>query len=427
MTSAEVDNTWRRIPLKRICRVNERVLSEDTQPAREFRYVDISCVDELGRVYPSELMAFGEAPSRARRLIQAGDVLVSTVRTYLRAIAAAPLPTEELVCSTGFAVLSPNADTHPRFLYWFCRSSSFLDEVVARSVGVSYPAVSPNELGSIPCCIPPRSTQKAIADFLDAETTRIDDLVVSRLSTRALLEERARTVTSATLTGYASLADPDPAELGPSGEFQIVSLGRVATIQTGLTVDEARRAGSEAVTRPYLRVANVQDGYLALENLTEIAVPLALAERCELRPGDVLMTEGGDLDKLGRGTVWPGAVPGCLHQNHVFAVRPQPDLLDPLYLALMTTTHHARAYFESTGTRTTNLASTNASKIAAFPIPLPPLPAQRELVARVQVELEVATKASKVVTEQATLLRERRQALITSAVTGQVDLTRGAA
>ncbi|MEV4497095.1 hypothetical protein AB0J84_15510 [Micromonospora arborensis] len=135
------------------------------------------------------------------------------------------------------------------------------------------------------------------------------------------------------------------------------------------------------------------------------------------------MTEGGDLDKLGRGTVWRGEIPDCLHQNHVFALRPELDRLDCEYLALMTQTVHGRCYFESTGSKTTNLASTNSSKILSFPIPLPSVSRQRELVRGARSRLEVIERARQEIDRQLALLAERHQALITAAVTGQIDVS----
>ncbi|CAM5687442.1 restriction endonuclease subunit S [Streptomyces griseorubiginosus] len=161
--------------------------------------------------------------------------------------------------------------------------------------------------------------------------------------------------------------------------YELVRLGYVARLQNGLTVDAKRDVTGDVVTRPYLRVANVQAGSLSLESVTEITVPRSVARRSTLRPGDVLMTEGGDLDKLGRGTVWQGELEGCLHQNHVFAIRPLPQRLNGRFLAYLTQSHYGRHYFESTGTRTTNLASTNSNKIQSFPLPLPPLGEQRRI------------------------------------------------
>jgi type I restriction enzyme, S subunit len=160
----------------------------------------------------------------------------------------------------------------------------------------------------------------------------------------------------------------------------LVRLGYLATIQSGVTVDGKRDQEADSVTLPYLRVANVQDGHLDLGTITEIRVPKTVARSVMLRHGDVLMTEGGDLDKLGRGTVWNSEIGNCLHQNHVFAVRPDRDKLMPEYLALITQSAYARAYFESTGTKTTNLASTSSSKIRDFRIPFVDLDEQRRIV-----------------------------------------------
>lgn len=135
------------------------------------------------------------------------------------------------------------------------------------------------------------------------------------------------------------------------------------------------------------------------------------------------MTEGGDLDKLGRGTVWRGEVSRCLHQNHVFALRPESDSLDADYLALMTRTLHGRNYFESTGVKTTNLASTNSNKILSFPIPLPSVTEQRNLAKRAQTALDNIATAGQVLDRQLKVLTERRQALVTAAVIGQIDVS----
>lgn len=172
----------------------------------------------------------------------------------------------------------------------------------------------------------------------------------------------------------------DPRSLRLPDTYELVRLGYVARLQNGLTVDAKRDVTGDVVTRPYLRVANVQAGSLNLESVTEITVPRSVARRSTLRPGDVLMTEGGDLDKLGRGTVWQGELEGCLHQNHIFAIRPDPQRLNGRFLAYLTQSLYGRCYFESTGTRTTNLASTNSNKIQSFPLPLPPLEEQRRIV-----------------------------------------------
>jgi len=258
---------------------------------------------------------------------------------------------------------------------------------------------------------PAFSTQCAIADYLDRETARIDALIAAKRRMVGLLDERDQIELS-------RLVVPENCEMAHLRYF--------STIQGGITVDASRDAGADAVIRPYLRVANVQAGRLDLTEVTQIMVPLALAARSTLRKDDVLMTEGGDIDKLGRGTVWGGGLEGCLHQNHIFAVRPDPRYLDSWYLALVTQSRHARAYFESTGVQSTNLASTSSSKILDLPVPVLPVQVQREIVAYWKQQAARTIGMVSALTHQMVLLNERRQALITAAVTGHLDLPEAA-
>lgn len=200
--------------------------------------------------------------------------------------------------------------------------------------------------------------------------------------------------------------------------WPLVRLGYLCRLQSGLTVDAARDLTGDVVTRPYLRVANVQAGHVETESVTEITVPRSLAARSTLQYGDVLMTEGGDLDKLGRGTVWRNELEGCLHQNHVFALRTFREHLDPQYLALVTQSLYARHYFETTGTKTTNLASTNKSKILDFPTPLPPLEEQRRIAGFLTAEIARINQATDARRSQLKLLKERRISQIHSALSG---------
>jgi len=204
------------------------------------------------------------------------------------------------------------------------------------------------------------------------------------------------------------------------GAYSMVRLGSVARIQPGLTLDAGKAMTLPTVSRPYLRVANVQDGWVDLSEMKEVDVPRVLAHRWELQYGDVLMTEGGDADKLGRGAVWKGEIPGCLHQNHVFAVRPGGKLYPP-YLGFVTQTSYARAYFEATSSKTTGIASTSASKIASFRIPLPPIEDQIRIDGFLDAETAridaIATKKRRLVE----LLTERRAGFIETEIRRLAD------
>ena len=155
------------------------------------------------------------------------------------------------------------------------------------------------------------------------------------------------------------------------------SLEDVAEVQTGIA--KGKLVSGQSVSVPYLRVANVQDGYVDLSIIKEIVVKPAEVERYRLRKGDVLFTEGGDFDKLGRGTVWQGEIDPCLHQNHVFAVRPSSARLLPAILALQAASDYGRRYFQLSSKQSTNLASINSTQLKQFPVIVPPLPEQRKI------------------------------------------------
>ncbi|MBL7730907.1 MAG: restriction endonuclease subunit S [Chitinophagaceae bacterium] len=155
----------------------------------------------------------------------------------------------------------------------------------------------------------------------------------------------------------------------PEG-WDVKPLGSISQITSGITLGK-KHTGSDTIELPYLRVANVQDGYLDLNDMSTIRIPSSLVGKYKLEIGDVLMNEGGDFDKLGRGTLWRGQLPICLHQNHVFKVRTNRLKLHPEYLEIISQSPYGRKFFILSSKQSTNLASINSSQLKAFPIPLP--------------------------------------------------------
>lgn len=168
----------------------------------------------------------------------------------------------------------------------------------------------------------------------------------------------------------------------PEG-WKRLSLHQLALIQTG--VAKGKKDIKNPIQCPYLRVANVQDGHLDLTEIKIISIASNELSRYSLRRGDVLMTEGGDFDKLGRGFVWEEQIQGCLHQNHVFAVRPDPDKLDSFFLSYQAGSSYGKGYFVSCSKQSTNLASINSSQLKEFPVLLPSLREQKAIVQIVQI------------------------------------------
>ena len=196
--------------------------------------------------------------------------------------------------------------------------------------------------------------------------------------------------------------------------WEVKPLKRVAEIQTGLAKGkEVELEGSVEV--PFLRVANVQDNFLDLENVHMITIQESSLSRYLLRPGDVLMNEGGDFDKLGRGCIWDGVINPCIHQNHVFAVRPHS--IRPSWLNAYTSSKQANSYFISRSKQSTNLASISSSNLMDLPVPIAPNSETEEILGFLDRE---TAKIDALIVEQQRLielLQEKRQAVISHAVT----------
>ncbi|WP_378957058.1 restriction endonuclease subunit S [Pelosinus sp. sgz500959] len=269
---------------------------------------------------------------------------------------------------------------------------------------------------------PSLSEQERIAAYLESSCVEIDRAIATKClqleTLDALRKEAIQRAVTRGLDEHAELRQTGSIwmEKVPVG-WDLICLKRVAKIQGGLTLGKVY--DGPVIERPYLRVANVQDGYLALEDVTIIEVPLEVAKRVELRIDDVLMTEGGDLDKLGRGFLWSGEIPDCLHQNHIFAVRCFRHKLLPKFLTYLTASRYGRDYFEATGKKTTNLASTNSTKVGAFPLPLPSVEEQERIVAFLDTELEGIKSLVANIENQISTLTFYRKSLIHECVTGQ--------
>lgn len=196
----QVPAHWEVKPIKAVASYNDDVLTEATPPDHEIAYVEISDVQAGVGIAGSTAYAFSDAPSRARRRVQCGDIIVSTVRTYLRAIAAVTAPADNMIVSTGFAVIRPRA-INSRFIGYALLAEQTINEIIARSVGISYPAINASDLVRIPVSVPPLPEQVAIATFLDRATAKIDALLNVAEEAIALLQERRAALISAAVTG----------------------------------------------------------------------------------------------------------------------------------------------------------------------------------------------------------------------------------
>ncbi len=205
----DVPERWEVKKLRFVASTNDETLSDGEHPLRPVSYVDISSVDSTAGIVHTEEMVFDDAPSRARRLVQDGDTIVSTVRTYLRAIAPVRSPPADMVVSTGFAVIRP-LHVDPGFASWALREYGFVEEIVACSTGVSYPAINASKIRDLPIPLPPLAEQRAIAAFLDRETEQIDALRGKAETAIERLQEHRTALITAAVTGKIDVRDAAP-------------------------------------------------------------------------------------------------------------------------------------------------------------------------------------------------------------------------
>jgi type I restriction enzyme S subunit len=236
-------------------------------------------------------------------------------------------------------------------------------------------------------------------------------------------EELLRRVASARRNQWAGRGrydDPPPpnvSELPPLPDgWAWVRLDALAAIKGGITVDR-KRQDSTARPVPYLRVANVQRGFLNLDEVKFIDAPAADIEELRLRQGDVLFNEGGDRDKLGRGWIWEGQLPECIHQNHVFRARPFTNDVSSKLISWWANTF-GKDYFLREGKQTTNLASINMTKLSALPVLVPPAAEQHRIVAEVDRRLSIVREVEAEVEANLGRAIALRQAVLARAFSG---------
>lgn len=374
------------MPLKHAVAMNPEVLPETTPPETEIEYVDISTL-ETGSVeaLSPKPLTFGEAPSRARRVLRSGDTILSTVRTYLRAVATFPRVEGNLVASTGFAVLRPNGTLLPRFAYWAALSEPFVNAIVAHSEGVSYPAISPSVLGALHLPVPPVHEQEHIANFLDEQTARIDALIAEKLRLRELLSEH----TNSRLYSLFGTSGATQGSLPKLAYF-------VSENNAGEVIDKSWWGeGSERL-------------YTCAREPLESNFDSFPADK-RTTPRDLLLTRNGT-------PYVHKPVPGSIYSNVVQRVTISERIdLDFLRNALQVAAWSMKGYGVS-------IESLNYGMWASLRFPVPNLERQRELTLQAEGLVALAERLQGHLAAHIARLREYRSSLISAAVTGQLDV-----
>ena len=232
----EVPEHWEVKPLKRWVRLNARTLGQKTSPDFEFRYVDIGSVQTGRLVKEPERIRFEAAPSRARRVLRRGDTIISTVRTYLKAIWYVGEDADDLIASTGFAVLTPGSGVEPEYLGYVIQSSPFVNRVTANSIGIAYPAIAETVLGRFPVALPPTvDEQQAIVAHIKTESAPLDDAIARTEEEIKLIREYRDRLIADVVTGQVDVRSWQP---GPDDVVDDAALAALGDDPDDVTVEE---------------------------------------------------------------------------------------------------------------------------------------------------------------------------------------------
>jgi type I restriction enzyme S subunit len=219
---------------------------------------------------------------------------------------------------------------------------------------------------------------------------------------------------------YREPVKPETSELPKLPEGWVwTNLLAVSELKGGITKGQKRKSSDVLHSVSYLRVANVQRGFLDLREIKQIEATEDEIRELRLLPGDILFNEGGDRDKLGRGWIWRGEIPNCIHQNHVFRARLYIPDIQSKFISWYGNSFGQR-YFMSEGKQTTNLASINLTKLGALPIPLPPFPEQYRIVAEVERRLSVIDELEAIMSANLKRVERLRQAILKRAFEGKL-------
>ncbi|ATZ05335.1 TPA: hypothetical protein JAL39_002504 [Corynebacterium striatum] len=398
-------------PLWSLCSFDDDLLPESTSSEFSFNYVDISNV-KTGRVeIPQQTFTIANAPSRARRLARPGDVVVSTVRTYLRAIAPVPVSTENLVFSTGFCVVRPHAGiSDGRYIKYLLTADQVVDEIVADSTGTSYPATSPTKIARLRVPAPPLPTQRAIADYLDRETAEIDGMRADLDEMERLLNERHSALIQRLIDQRID-ADAAPMSIAVAGH-----LGG-----SGLVGGQSMAGDDET---GILKTSAISSGrFLPSQNrLIEAGQVENVPTEHFVKSGDLLFNRLNSPEYVGAMSYVGETRANLIFSDKIWRLFPGPHT-DPKYLALWAKTpaYRKQVEFSIVGT-SHSMQSLGYGTFQQFRVFLPPLAEQRRIADEIDRETAEIDSMLSDITKLRDLLAERRAAVISAAVTGQIDI-----
>lgn len=416
-----IPSHWHEEKLKHISTCNDEVLSEDTPDELIIHYVEISDVDSVSGINNHTDYTFANAPSRARRIARKNDVIISTVRTYLKAIAT--VKEDDLIVSTGFAVIRPTK-VNQKYLAYSLLNDDFLGEVISKSVGVSYPAINATDLIEIKIPVPPREEQETIATYLDRKVSQIDATIAEK---EQMLED-LKAYRSAIISEAVTKGLDKNVEMKDSGiewlgmipkHWGLVKLKNKAKVNgrigfRGYTTADLVPKGQGAYTIGGKHITNC---VLDLSNPDFISWDKYYeSPEIMVKKGDILMAQRGSLGKaalvredIGDATINPSLVLlNSIAMNEVF-----------LYYYLVSSS--CLAYIDLLNTATA-VPMISQNQIENIFVPIPSGKEQKQIADYLDRKTKEIDETTIMVSTQISDLKSYKSALITEAVTGKIDL-----
>lgn len=456
---SEVPEGWRIATINEVAEVNPRLGKADIPNDLPVTFVPMSCVGAgNGTVDISHERPYSEVKKGFTPFTE-GDVLFAKITPCMEngKVAVVPkLRNGHGFGSTEFHVLRPRTGIDARYLYYFISNKSFRAEAEHHMTGgVGQKRVPTAYIKACTIPVAPLKQQHRIVAEIEKNFSRLDEGVANLKRIKANLKRYKTAVLKAAVEGKLTEQwrkdhpNVEPADKlldrifserrqkwngkGPYREpgtpvipnlqklpngWVWTRLDTIANLQGGITVDK-NRSWATARSVPYLRVANVQRGFLDLSKMKNILAPEKEIEDLRLVPGDILFTEGGDRDKLGRGWIWEGQLSECIHQNHVFRARLYSNNVSSKFVSWWGNSF-GQHYFLREGKQTTNLASINITKLSALPIPIPPREEQRMIGEEVERRLSVIAELDGTVEANLKRADRLRQSLLQQAFTGHI-------
>jgi type I restriction enzyme S subunit len=415
--------------LKYIATINDESLTESTDADYELQYIDIGNVDSYGNVHDIVNYKFEAAPSRARRIVRDGDIIVSTVRTYLQAIASIENSPENLIVSTGFAVVRPFSTVFdPRFCKYALREKHFLWEIESRSTGVSYPAINASELADIRLSLPSVETQRLIADYLDRETARIDALVAEKEKMLALLEEKRSALISRAVTRGLN---PD-ISLKPSNApwFDETpfswSVERLKWVIKSVTSGVSVNASDQPIDGDgfgILKTSAVAVGVFFPNENKSVWDTEYDRLACPVTKNTIIMSRMNTPNLVGESGYVAEDYPTLFLPDRLWQISFDENRVFVPFMSLLLASKEARHALSSMATGTSpSMKNLAIEEMSSLLIPVPPIDEQKLIYNAVARQNAMIGPLKNDLTASLQLLKERRAALITAAVTGRIPI-----